>query len=87
MLNAAHDSLYLLQNNKKSFERKAHPKKSSKLCRVGMRWSKQWKEIYQVKDVHKRFNSIFIHGMDMLLHPFAQNQIQLQEPSLLAPIY
>ena len=41
---------------------------------------------YQVKDVNEIFNTVLIHGMNMLLHPFPKNQIQLQKPSLFAPI-
>lgn len=41
---------------------------------------------YQFKNIKKGFDPIFIHGVDILLHPFPQNQVQLKIPSLLAPI-
>ena len=37
--------------------------------------------------MNESFNTILIHGMNMLLHPFPKNQIQLPKPSLFAPIY
>lgn len=41
---------------------------------------------YLVKDVNESFNTILIHGMNMLLYPFSKDQIQLQKTSLFAPI-
>lgn len=50
------------------------------------RGGKKVKGDYQIKDINKSFNPIFIHGMNMFFDPFTKNQIQLQKPSLLTPI-
>lgn len=43
-----------------------------------------WK--YHVQNMNQSFNPIFIQGMDILLHPFAEDQVQFKEPSLFASI-
>lgn len=36
--------------------------------------------------MNKGFNSSFIHQMNVLLHPFPQNQVQLKITPLFTPI-
>lgn len=51
---------------------------------VGKIWTKQKhmskkkmeiNKNYHIKNMNKSLNSILIHGMDMILHPVAQNEV------------
>lgn len=49
--------------------------------------NKLQKKVYQVENIGKSFDTILIHGRNVLLHPFSQNQIQFEKSSLFAPVY
>lgn len=43
--------------------------------------------VLEVEDLEQGSDVGLVHGADMLLHPGPEHQVQLQEPSLLAPVH
>jgi len=41
---------------------------------------------YHVEEMNERSNMIFVEGVNIVLNPFSENQIEFEKPSLLASI-